>query len=58
MRFPRVKAESQSFYDCVSSVVDGRFIFRTTRHGSTEAESFLSDARIDIAHMSLPIAYT
>src|SRR5271165_3313643 len=41
MRFPRVKAEGQSFYHCVSRVVDGRFIFQTTGHGSVEAERFL-----------------
>ena len=41
MRFPRVKAEGQSFYHCVSRVVDGRFIFQTTGHGSAEAERFL-----------------
>ena len=34
MRFPRVKAEGQSFYHCVSRVVDRRFIFQTTGHGS------------------------
>jgi putative transposase len=41
MRFPRVKAEGHSFYHCVSRVVDGRFIFQTTGHGSAEAERFL-----------------
>jgi len=41
MRFPRVKAEGQSFYHCVSRVVDGRFIFQTTGHGSPEAERFV-----------------
>jgi REP element-mobilizing transposase RayT len=41
MRFPRVKAEGQSFYHCVSRVVDGRFIFQTSGHGSVEAERFL-----------------
>src|ERR1700759_1624470 len=41
MRFPRVKAEGQSFYHCVSRVVDRRFIFRTAGHGSPEAESFV-----------------
>src|SRR5260370_17726179 len=41
MRFPRVKAEGQSFYHCVSRVVDGRFIFQTTGHGPAEAERFL-----------------
>jgi len=28
MRFPRVKAEGQGFYHCVSRVVEGRFILR------------------------------
>ena len=41
MRFPRVKAEGQSFYHCVSRVVDARFIFETTGHGSPEAERFM-----------------
>jgi putative transposase len=41
MRFPRVKAEGQSFYHCVSRVVEGRFIFQTTGHGSVEAERFV-----------------
>ena len=41
MRFPRIKAEGQSFYHCVSRVVDGRFIFQTSGHGSVEAERFL-----------------
>ena len=40
MRFPRVKAEGQSFYHCVSRVVDLRFIFQTSGHGSAEAERF------------------
>ena len=38
MRFPRVKAEGQSFYHCVSRVVDRQFIFQTAGHGSPEAE--------------------
>src|SRR6201997_5768397 len=41
MRFPRVKGEGQSFYHCVSRVVDARFIFQTTGHGSPEAERFV-----------------
>jgi putative transposase len=41
MRFPRVKAEGQSFYHCVSRVVDGLFIFQTTGHGPPEAERFV-----------------
>ena len=41
MRIPRVKAEGQSFYHCISRVVEGRFIFQTTGHGSLEAERFV-----------------
>jgi putative transposase len=41
MRFPRVKAEGQSFYHCVSRVVDRQFIFQTDGHGSVEAERFV-----------------
>ena len=41
MRFPRIKAEGQSFYHCVSRVVDARFIFQTTGHGCAEAERFV-----------------
>src|ERR1700693_1353260 len=41
MRFPRVKAEGQSFYHCVSRVVDRQFIFQTAGHGSPEAERFV-----------------
>jgi hypothetical protein len=40
MRFPRVKADGQGFYHCVSRVVEGRFIFQTSGHGSVEAERF------------------
>src|SRR5246127_3170015 len=41
MRFPRVKAEGQSFYHCVSRVVDRRVIFQTAGNGSPEAERFV-----------------
>ena len=41
MRFPRIKAEGESFYHCVSRVVDRRFIFQTSGHGSAEAERFV-----------------
>src|SRR5258707_14942954 len=41
MRFPRVKVEGQSFYHCVSRVVDRQFIFQTAGHGSPEAERFV-----------------
>ena len=41
MRFPRVKAEGQSFYHCVSRMVDPQFIFQTAGHGSPEAERFV-----------------
>src|SRR5271166_4113104 len=41
MRFPRINAEGQSFYHCVSRVVDRQFIFQTADHGSPEAERFV-----------------
>src|SRR5271163_4595473 len=42
MRFPRVKAEGQSFYHCISRVVEGRFIFCSSAGSCFEAEKFLS----------------
>ena len=41
MRFPRVKADGQGFYHCVSRVVERRFIFQTSGPGSAEAERFV-----------------
>src|SRR6201987_1936226 len=41
MRFPRVKAEGQGYYHCVSRVVEGRFIFQVYGHGSVEAEKLI-----------------
>ena len=41
MRFPRVKADGHGFYHCVSRVVEGRFIFQISGHGSLEAEHFI-----------------
>src|SRR5260370_15902505 len=41
MRFPRVKADGQGFYHCVSRVVERRFILHTSGHGSAEAERFI-----------------
>ena len=41
MRFPRVKADGQGFYHCVSRVVERRFIFHTSGHGSAEAQRFI-----------------
>jgi REP-associated tyrosine transposase len=41
MRFPRVKADGQGFYHCVSRVVERRFIFDTSGHGSAEPERFI-----------------
>src|SRR5262249_52766723 len=41
MRFPRVKADGQGFYHCVSRVVERRFIFQTSGYGSAEAERFV-----------------
>lgn len=42
MRFPRVKAEGQGFYHCISRVVEGRFIFGTSGAGGLEAEHFVT----------------
>ena len=42
MRFPRVKVEGQSFYHCISRVVEGRFIFGTSGGGSVAAEFFVA----------------
>jgi putative transposase len=42
MRFPRVKAEGQGFYHCISRVVEGRFIFGTAGDGGLEAERFIT----------------
>jgi putative transposase len=41
MRQPRIKGQGQSFYHCVSRVVDGRFLFQTQSPGSFEAEHFV-----------------
>ena len=41
MRFPRGKADGQGYYHCVSRVVEGRFIFQVSGHGSVEAERFI-----------------
>ena len=42
MRFPRVKVEGQSFYHCISRVVEGRFIFGTSGGGLVAAEFFVA----------------
>ena len=42
MRFPRVKAEGQGFYHCISRFVHGLFIFGTSGGRCAEAEEFLS----------------
>jgi len=41
MRQPRIKGQGESFYHCVSRVVDGRFLFQTQSPGSFEAEHFV-----------------
>ena len=41
MRQPRIKGRGESFYHCVSPVVDGRFLFQTQSPGSVEAEHFV-----------------
>jgi REP element-mobilizing transposase RayT len=55
MRFPRAKAEGQSFYQCVSRVVDRRFIFRTAGHGSVGAERFELLMRRPEAFSGVPV---
>jgi hypothetical protein len=41
MRLPRVKAEGQSFYHCVSQRLTVDSFFATVGHGSLEAERFV-----------------
>jgi putative transposase len=41
MRQPRIKGQGQSYYHCVSRIVDGRFLFQTQSPGSVEAEYFV-----------------
>src|ERR1700693_3503425 len=45
MRFPRVKAEGQSYYHCISRIVEGRFIFGSSAGSCFEAEKFLAPMR-------------
>ena len=42
MRFPRIKVEGQSFYHCISRIVEGRFIFGTSGDGLVVAEFFVA----------------
>jgi hypothetical protein len=42
VRFPRVKAEGQSSYQCGSRCIDGLVIFGTSGGCCLEAEEFLS----------------
>jgi len=42
MRFPRVKAEGQGLYHCISRVVDGLLIFGSTGARALEAEQFIA----------------
>ena len=44
MRFPRIKPEGQSFFHCISRIVEGRFIFGSTRPCS-KAEKFITIMR-------------
>jgi hypothetical protein len=37
MRFPRVKADGQGFYHCVSRVVEGRFAFQISARAAGES---------------------
>jgi hypothetical protein len=55
MRFPRVKADGQGFYHCISRFVHGLFIFRTSAGGCPEAEIFLSMIRRGAAFCGIQI---
>jgi putative transposase len=55
MRFPRIKPFFRSFYHCISTVVDGRFIF-ALRHGrSGAAEKFIAIMRAEAAFCGVRI---
>ena len=41
MRLPRVKSDGHGLYHCISRAVHSLFIFRTTGHGSEEADYFV-----------------
>jgi REP element-mobilizing transposase RayT len=41
MRLLRVKSDGHGFYHCISRAVHSLFIFRTTGHGSEEADHFV-----------------
>jgi putative transposase len=55
MRFPRVKADGQGFYHCISRFVHGLFIFGTSAGGCPEAEIFLSMMRRGAAFCGIQI---
>jgi putative transposase len=42
MRQSRIKGQGESFYHCLSRVVEGRFLFQTQGSGSVEAEHSVS----------------
>ena len=51
MRLPRIKAEGQSFYHCVSRVVDRQFILQTAGHGSPlGSQSFVESHFYNFKH--------
>jgi putative transposase len=41
MRLPRVKSDGRGLYHCISRAVHSLFIFRTSGHGSEEADRFV-----------------
>jgi putative transposase len=55
MRFPRVKAQGQSFYHCVSRFVQDLFVFGTAGGGCSEAEDFLTRMRRQAAFTGVRI---
>jgi hypothetical protein len=50
MRFPRVKPNTHSFYQCSSRVVDGRFIFNVSGGRCPEAEILIDLMRREGFH--------
>ena len=55
MRFPRVKADGQGSYHCISRFVHGLFVFRTATGRCPEAEIFLSMLRRGAAFCGIQI---
>ena len=55
MRLPRIKIEGQSFYHCISRVVEGRFIFGTSGDGLVVSEFFVALMRSAEAYTGIRV---